>query len=155
MKVHPIKFNPAMAAEVCAGTKTVTRRIMDMQPCEQPVLVPNGGDSYWSNRLLIQGAHMGSQNQGCPYGRVGDHLEVIEPKGLKVTLEVTDVRVEQIQMITLGEIVKEGLARSVYEFVPVQTGFDVFQDVWDSIYGAGSWAANPWVWVVEFKRVTP
>lgn len=69
----------------------------------------------------------------------------------RILLEVTAVRVERLHDITLGEICKEGLARSIYEFAPVQRGFDAFADLWKST--GGDWDANPWVWVIEFKRV--
>ena len=69
----------------------------------------------------------------------------------RILLEVTAVRVERLHDITLGEICKEGLARSIYEFAPVQRGFDAFADLWKST--GGDWDANPWVWVIEFKRL--
>ncbi|RAL77053.1 hypothetical protein CSC34_5108 [Pseudomonas aeruginosa] len=41
----------------------------------------------------------------------------------------------------------------MYEFIPVTTAFDAFAELWNST--GGDWDANPWVWVIEFKRVTP
>lgn len=35
------------------------------------------------------------------------------------------------------------------------TAKERFTGLWLSINGAGSWAATPWVWVIEFKAVTP
>ncbi|MBS9476180.1 hypothetical protein [Ancylobacter radicis] len=68
----------------------------------------------------------------------------------RLTLIVTDVRVQRVRDITLGDICAEGLASSIYDFKPVQRGFDAWLELWDSINGAGSWDANPWVAAYTF-----
>lgn len=78
IKERPILFSAPMVTAILGGRKTVTRKIMKLQPCRQPVLVENGGDNYWANALYIQGARMGSQMQACPYGQPVDRLWVRE-----------------------------------------------------------------------------
>jgi len=70
----------------------------------------------------------------------------------RITLEITGVRVERLHAITLGDICKE-FGCGLYDFRPATYGFTVWEELWQSIYGADSWQANPWVWVIEFKRV--
>ncbi|HIB5982672.1 TPA: hypothetical protein ACWXCG_001694 [Klebsiella pneumoniae] len=70
----------------------------------------------------------------------------------RILLEITNVRVERLQSITLGDICKE-VGCGLYDFRPATHGFQVWEELWKSIYGAESWNANPWVWVIEFKRV--
>ncbi|ULI45862.1 hypothetical protein HUZ43_17880 [Raoultella ornithinolytica] len=70
----------------------------------------------------------------------------------RILLEITDVRVERLQEITLGDICKE-IGCGLYDFRPATHGFQVWEELWQSIYGAENWNANPWVWVIEFKRV--
>ncbi|RXO97950.1 hypothetical protein D9K60_00850 [Escherichia coli] len=70
----------------------------------------------------------------------------------RILLEITDVRVERLQSITLGDICKE-VGCGLYDFRPATYGFQVWEELWESIYGEESWKANPWVWVIEFKRV--
>ncbi|HDZ9708888.1 TPA: morphogenetic protein [Klebsiella pneumoniae] len=70
----------------------------------------------------------------------------------RILLEITDVRVERLQSITLGDICKE-VGCGLYDFRPATYGFQVWEELWKSIYGAENWLANPWVWVIEFKRV--
>ncbi|WP_024691686.1 hypothetical protein [Pseudomonas tremae] len=78
----------------------------------------------------------------------------------RILLEITDVRVERLQAISRSDIRAEGL-----ECPPELASDDVspnyrdwypaaWRDLWESINGAGAWDANPWVWVVEFKRMT-
>ncbi|HBQ3943737.1 TPA: hypothetical protein QIC11_003443 [Klebsiella pneumoniae subsp. pneumoniae] len=70
----------------------------------------------------------------------------------RILLEITGVRVERLQSITLGDICKE-VGCGLYDFRPATYGFQVWEELWKSIYGAESWNTNPWVWVIEFKRV--
>lgn len=75
----------------------------------------------------------------------------------RITLEVTGVRVERMQDISVADALAEGVNVHPYHhnrprtsrYSPVQA----CRDLWEQINGPSSWDANPWVWVVEFKRV--
>lgn len=91
----------------------------------------------------------------------------------RITLEITGVRVERLQDISEEDALAEGIYRvkigSGYPdlFAPDETSWqeaveqqqqtyetakDAFVALWESIHGPGSWEANPFVWVLEFKR---
>lgn len=79
----------------------------------------------------------------------------------RITLEITGVRVERLQDISVEDACSEGIdSKLAAEFVtkaPDRTTLrpatlHAFSGLWESINGAGSWALNPWVWVLEFKR---
>ncbi|HDY6828293.1 TPA: hypothetical protein ACGTY9_004889 [Klebsiella pneumoniae] len=70
----------------------------------------------------------------------------------RILLEITGVRVERLQSITLGDTCKE-VGCGLYDFRPATYGFQVWEELWKSIYGAESWNTNPWVWVITFRRV--
>ncbi|HFJ3402226.1 TPA: hypothetical protein ACGUJL_004598 [Salmonella enterica] len=67
----------------------------------------------------------------------------------RILLEITDVRVERLNSITESDAEAEGVTDTGFGDLLV----DGFRYLWKSIYGDGSWQANPWVWVIEFKRV--
>ncbi|WP_112198255.1 hypothetical protein [Rahnella sp. NRRL B-41462] len=68
----------------------------------------------------------------------------------RIDLLITGVRVERLNDISNEDIRAEGAAQFGCTSHRVN-----FQTLWESIYGEGSWDANPWVWVIEFKRVAP
>ncbi|KYJ17759.1 hypothetical protein AIY98_13285 [Salmonella enterica subsp. enterica serovar Typhimurium] len=67
----------------------------------------------------------------------------------RITLEITGVRVERLNSITESDAEAEGVTDTGFGDLLV----DGYRYLWKSIYGEESWAANPWVWVIEFKRV--
>ncbi|MEJ1267197.1 morphogenetic protein [Pantoea ananatis] len=95
----------------------------------------------------------------------------------RITLEITGVRVERLQDISKANAKAEGLAEitkdgSLFKFgIPDRDGYpgtddkgwpwaewernpvQAYRKLWQSIYGEESWQANPWVWVIEFKRL--
>lgn len=77
----------------------------------------------------------------------------------RITLEITDVRVERVQEISIDDIRSEGVMQ---RFPKVNDQFTPgilrvqFMNLWNSMYskrGYG-WESNPWVWVVSFKVVS-
>ena len=82
----------------------------------------------------------------------------------RITLEITGVRVERLQDISEADAIAEGCAKNHNNYYwggphkagglkQMATARQAYQDLWESINGPGSWDANPWVWVVGFKRV--
>lgn len=67
-----------------------------------------------------------------------------------ITLEVTGVRVERLQDISDTDCVREGVTPA--ECTDCDGWVNAYSRLWESINGPDSWDANPWVWVIEFKR---
>lgn len=79
----------------------------------------------------------------------------------RITVEVTGVRVERLQDISADDAKAEGISEFIggwwcehddAEQIAGMTPQEGYRHLWERINGPGSWDANPWVWVVEFKR---
>ena len=93
----------------------------------------------------------------------------------RIFLEITNVRVERLQSISEADAIAEGIQPLLMSSTQlIEMGGQKYRDymsddkifgnplspitsfmtLWQSINGEESWNANPWVWVVEFKRVS-
>jgi hypothetical protein len=78
----------------------------------------------------------------------------------RILLEIVSVRVERLQDISQADARAKGAPPShpSIDAVSRQIGYADFPrswyaQLWNQINGAGSWEANPCVWVVKFRRV--
>jgi hypothetical protein len=126
---------------------------------------PTIGD-YWVEETRAPGA---SYNvAGCPrssallsYGAKACPSIHMPRWASRITLEVTGVRVERLNDISEDDAKAEGCAPAWIDVDGVNvnanskpTYVQGFARLWRDLNGDASWEANPWVWVVEFKRVT-
>lgn len=203
----PILFSAAMVRALLAGTKTQTRRTIQIPRRGAFVVVDDGGGwwSYQSDDGASALCNDGNEYpMACPYGGCGDRLWVKEairhvggcseyiadgaptvadawpwqpkalpgmfcPRGLsRITLEVTEVRVQRLQEISAEDSLAEGVPRASacgcevcprsVQMCPADASEQVlaYAALWDSINSkrAGcAWADNPWVWCVSFRKV--
>lgn len=75
----------------------------------------------------------------------------------RITLEVTEVRVERLRQITPGDAEREGIAEYAKQHNLGGYWTTAFARLWDEINGPRGfgWGANPWVWVVSFTTQEP
>ncbi len=165
MTARPILFSGPMVRALLAGAKTQTRRVVTAKnvsfghiPC--PYGAP--GDRLWVRETFrIEG---GARPEHGPNGvhfradedepGIGWRPSIFMPRwASRLTLEVTEVRVERLGALTYDDAQAEGV-----DFFPLAPGCSLVQRFalgWDAINGKRGfpWASNPWVWVVAFRRV--
>ncbi|AHN74713.3 hypothetical protein DA70_09785 [Pandoraea pnomenusa] len=78
----------------------------------------------------------------------------------RTLLDVTSVRIERLNSISDEDCIAEGIGLNGSAAGVMFSARDddtlpraMYRDLWESIYGIGSWSENPWVWVGGFERV--
>lgn len=74
----------------------------------------------------------------------------------RITLKITSMRVEQLQDISEDDAIAEGAEdyagqETPWKGVLAPAIVHGYATLWESINGPGSWNANQWVWVIDFK----
>lgn len=176
-KERALKFNDEMLAALLAGRKTQTRRPIDGFDVFE--LVNDGaGAGVWRvhgpslqdvNELNESDEVIGTTPAGtyekslvrpkfidyyCPYTLGGHFINACNKDGEPVCGIYVDVRVERLNDISEEDAKDEGVSPSTHAITPPEAVYRVgFGELWRSIYGDENWEKNPWVWVIEFKRI--
>ncbi|HBZ7833157.1 hypothetical protein PVM13_06440 [Klebsiella variicola] len=123
------------------------------------------GNGYYSGHAIYaaDGDFTWGDDDGYEDGRSCWKPSIHMPRAAsRILLEITDVRVERLNSIHDVDAMREGIQNlttcshadfGIPGVVNAQHPVRAFQLLWESIYGADSWKFNPWVWVIEFKRV--
>lgn len=172
--MKPILFNTDMVRAILEGRKTVTRRVVKPQPPGgvQRLYQKDGsnvwrspGEDAWveirapyqTGDVLWVRETWAKSMAGTFMYRADDKAIMVErwhpsihmPQEVaRIFLRVTGVRVERLQEIDDRGVVAEGLEIGCY-----------FDDLWNRTVkptdrAAYGWEANPWVWVIEFERIS-
>jgi len=185
-KSRPILFSAPMVRAILEGRKTQTRRIYKGFFCgTQPAWPDSGkgscpygrtGDTLWVRESIKIGRcpneplglalysngdgklHPDAPERSREFCREFKSVPSIHmPRwASRLTLEITDVRVERLNEISEEDAKAEGVSVDGVGNPggPMRVHQRAFKSLWNQINGADSWAANPWVWVIEFSRTT-
>ncbi len=179
MRERPILMSAPMVRALLNGTKTQTRRVamhtvcgvrvarLAFDPAPDVRACPYGapGDLLWvrETHYVESSGYVDGSGRRILYRADGEAPTTWTPSihmprwASRLTLRITDVRVERLQEISADDCRAEGhptdWSRSPAPEVHDDAARDWYRDLWDSINGSGAWDANPWVWVVEFERL--
>lgn len=176
---RPILFSAPMVRALLDGSKTQTRREvkpsrfvqftrdaikMTGDPARLPCPYGNPGDRLWVRETwaarheydghkpahipaLARWHYAATEDRGGLLWRPSIHM----PRwACRITLVVTGVRAERLHDISRCDAMAEGCP-----FPNMARGEDPrvwYEDLWCDLNGVDSWRANPWVWVVEFRK---
>lgn len=199
MKQIPILFKTEMVQAILAGRKTQTRRLITPQPnggVRESPFVKSGiedihgreikskwaiGDQLWVRETFGWNPDYPEGIMPCYKADPGHEYDGIKWKpslfmpreASRITLEITNVRVERLLSISEEDAIAEGIEKvsalgapmtlwrnyspkDVETFGRFDTVFaaqESYFSLWDSINGKQSHLLNPWLWVIEFKHI--
>lgn len=105
-------------------------------------------------------------HNGNPWGEIGPRKwmpSIHMPRwACRTVVEITEIRVQRVQEINQVDVEAEGCkgewvmpGKYSLNGHRARPTIEQFKTLWNSINGADSWDANPWVWVLSFRKVTP
>lgn len=124
------------------------------------------GDCLWVRETWSYATDFGNSTDHIFYrasyknGGIYDDVERWKPSiymprhASRITLEITNVRIERLQDITEEDAIKEGCAHTGLGVSAdeIESAREQFEKLWDSINGKKyPWNSNPYVWVIEFQ----
>lgn len=146
---------------------TFDESCMDAKGTEHPIVCPYGqpGDQLWVREAWAQvNVAQAPGESWVVYRECDNRTDYGGPwkpsihmrrRDSRILLEITDVRVERLQDISEEQAEAELGGYHPYGGMQDLGSAQRFSRLWRDINGDGAWATNPWVWVVEFKRVAP
>jgi hypothetical protein len=161
-----------MVKAILDGRKTQTRRTRGLEvvnrsldfaiKCQCPYGRP--GDRLWVRESFYVQPDIYRPDKPSPIhykadedtGCLEDYVfkpSIFMPRwASRITLEITRIRAERVQDISEEDCIAEGIKDSGLGVVDLLLSYAV---LWDSINAKRgySWESNPWVWVIEFKRL--
>ncbi len=178
-KERPILFSGAMVRAILDVRKTQTRRVMSerhryqfIEDCGDLALCPYGqsGDRLWVRETWAQPVALDpgptvyrADYPACvpagfenipPVAAITWKPSIHMPRALsRIRLEIVGTRVERLNDCSERDAEAEGVFPMFPDEVRGASHVHAYSRLWDDINGAGAWAANPWVWVVEFRRI--
>lgn len=179
MADRPIIFSAPMVRALLDGRKTQTRRVLKPLPrrtiffdpktavldqFQEPPYAP--GDRLWVREAFSYELLDVDRNGFMPpwYWADGnpESGDFTRPKpsihmprwASRLTLLVTDVRVQRLQEISSADAIAEGCppyANSATIDCDTPNPRDDFKRLWNGIHGPDAWDRNPWVAAISFK----
>lgn len=133
------------------------------QPCyDFQAIEYDDGDSISDGCFVYRTDYGDTEDDSFPPSMFKWRPSIHMPKeAARIWLKVTDVRVECLQEMNTGDFLAEGVAIRSEAYNDPENAYqqakEAFKNIWDATIkqadrGKYGWAANPWVWVIEFER---
>ncbi len=173
MTDRPIIFSAPMVRALLEGRKTQMRRVLRPQPFSnvhpsdintigdadewERVRIPYApGDRFWVREAFTEVPMIGPRYYAT--NEIPASFKKVSPIHMprwasRLTLLVTDVRVQRLQEISEANAISEGIypaANSQTIDCDTPPPSDGFRALWNSIHGPDAWDANPWVAAITF-----